>query len=347
MKFYVSTYTEGFFNEGPNGSKGIYLCEYNKKSKDIVVLNSFDKSVNPSFIKLSNDSKNLFVACEKLPPSMISNYCVDDYGNLTLNDSYILDVRSCCYISVNKENLFCTAANYGSGEVFSFAFDRNCKFIKQTSSFRNKKVGPNKERQELPHAHSIRLIDSLNTYVACDLGCDKVDFYSYRAGGFLSESAIKSLSIKPGYGPRHSDNTSDGEFLYITCELSNRVLTYQLVDGQYILRQDISSIPDNFKQDNTCADIHLSKDEKYVFVSNRGHNSIVQFMRDKDGSLSLIGFFDCNGKGPRNFAVCDELVICANQDSNDVSILEVKNGLLTGNVLAKHEFISPVCIEKL
>ena len=216
MKFYVSTYTEGFFGEGPNGSKGIYFCEYNEVTNKFDVLASFDTSVNPSFIKLSGDKKNLFVACEKLPPSRLDNYLVNDDGNLIFNDSVTLDYRSCCYVSLNKENKFVAVANYGSGEVFTYDFNDEFKFNSLTSSNRNEDslIGPNKDRQELPHAHSVRLIEKLNTYVTCDLGCDKVSFYEYKEGGCFSESPIKPLTITPGYGPRHTDNTSDGKFLY-------------------------------------------------------------------------------------------------------------------------------------
>lgn len=348
MKFYVSTYTEGFFGEGPNGSQGIYLCDYNEKTNTFNVLNNFDNSVNPSFIKLSTDKKSLFVACEKLPPSRLDNYLVDENGNLRFNDSVTLDYRSCCYVGLNKENKFVAVANYGSGEVFTYSYNDEYKFDNLTSSNRNdvSLVGPNNNRQELPHAHSVRLIEKLNTYVACDLGCDKVSFYDYKDGGYFSESSIKPLTITPGYGPRHTDNTSDGKFLYITCELENRILTYELVNDQYILRQDISSIPETYSEGNTCADIHLSEDEKYVFVSNRGHDSIVQYIRLEDGTLKEVTSVYCDGKGPRNFAVTSNYIICANQDSNNVSILEMMDGILTGRVLSRQDFISPVCIEK-
>ena len=347
MKFYVSTYTEGFFGEGPNGSKGIYLCDFDESTKTIKILNSFSETTNPSFIKLSNNKKNLFAATEKLPPSSVSKYAVDENGNLSLNDTYELDYRSCCYISPNEENYFVAVANYGSGEVFALALDEDLKFLKITSEFKNIEVGPNKQRQDLPHAHSIRLIESLNTYVACDLGCDEINFYDYKIGGFLSRSSIKGIKVPPGYGPRHTDNSKDGKYLYVTCELENRVLTYELINKQYKLIQDVSSLPKEYEGTNTCADIHISDNDKYVFVSNRGHDSIVEYQKQNDGTLKQIACIKCNGKGPRNFAVTNNYLICANQDSNDVSIFEIQNGLLTGEVLAKQEFISPVCIEIL
>ena len=95
------------------------------------------------------------------------------------------------------------------------------------------------------------------------------------------------------------------------------------------------------------ADIHISDDDKYIFVSNRGSDSIGQFEINEDGKLKLIKHVYACGKGPRNFALCDDFIICANQDSNNCSILEIKNGLLTGKKLASVDIISPVCIEKL
>lgn len=347
MKFYVSTYTEGFFGEGPNGSKGIYLCEYDEIKNDFTILNSFDNSANPSFIKLSKDKKNLFVACEKLPPSRIDNYLVDEKGNLYFNDSVQLGYRSPCYISCDKENKFVAVANYGSGSIFTYMFDEKVKFFKQMSNYKNYDIGPNKDRQEMAHAHSIRLIEALNTYVACDLGCDKIDFYDYEAGGYLTRSNIKSLKTPAGYGPRHTTNSKDGKYLYVTCELMNRILFYELINGQYLLKQDISSVPDIFDKGNAIADIHESNDFRYIFVSNRGKDDIVQYLVNNDGTLTQVASADCKGKGPRNFAVTDDYVICANQDSNNCTILEIKDGLLTGKVLCSKEFISPVCIEKI
>ena len=348
MRFYVSTYTEGFFNEGPNGSKGIYLCEFNQTSNELKILNTTSNSINPSFIKLNRTKDCLFVGCEKLPPSRIDNYLVDNDGNLKFNDSVTLDYRSICYVSNNDDHSFVTFANYGSGEVFAYAYDNNYKFVKPLNSFRNNnnEIGPNTKRQELPHAHSIRFIEALNTFVSCDLGCDKISFFDVD-GQNIKQSLIKEIKVNAGYGPRHSVNTKDGKYLYISCELANRILAFELVNGEYVLIDDISSLARNCVSENTCADIHISDDDKYIFVSNRGSDSIGQFEINEDGKLKLIKHVYACGKGPRNFALCDDFIICANQDSNNCSILEIKNGLLTGKKLASVDIISPVCIEKL
>lgn len=347
MKFYVSSYTEGFFGEGPNGSKGIYLLDYNEKKNELNILNTFSDSLNPSFIKLSKDKKHLFVACEKLPPSRIDNYRVDKNYNLKLNDSVIFDGRSCCYININEENRFCVGAHYGSGDVFSYKYDSKYKFKKLVNRQRHDEVGPNKNRQEAPHAHSIRYIEGLDLYVGCDLGSDRIDFYAYDKKGNLIESDIPYIKTGPGYGPRHTASSKNGKRLYVTCELENRVLYYELKNNKFELRQDISSIPRNYKKANTCADIHLSDNGKFLFASNRGNNTIVQYAVNKDGTLTLIDYFDCYGKGPRNFAVFKKYCVCANENSNTVTILEIKDGILTGKLLNKIDIISPVCIEKI
>lgn len=348
MKFYVSTYTEGFFNEGPNGSKGIYLLQYNQKNNKLEILNTFSDSVNPSFIKLSKDKKSLFVACEKLPPSRIDNYLVDESYNLKLNDSKKFNGRSCCYININEENNFCVGAHYGSGDVFSYSFNEKLKFKKLISKIKHdNEIGPNVSRQEAPHAHSIRYINGLDQYVACDLGSDRIDFYSYDNSGNLIESDIPYIKTKPGYGPRHTESSKDGKRLYVTCELENRILYYELENNKFVLKQDISSIPKKYKKQNTCADIHISDNGKYLFASNRGNNTIVEFVVNKDGTLVLIDYFNCHGKGPRNFAVFKNCVVCANENSNTVTILELSNGVLTGNLLKTIKIISPVCIEKI
>lgn len=347
MKFYVSTYTEGFFNEGPNGSEGIYLINFDEETNELKVLGTFSESINPSFIKLSKDLKNLYVACEKLPPSRIDSYKVNDDFSLTFNDSMTLnDFRSCCYMSVNKENNFIAVANYGSGEVFTCTLKDN-KFARLSSSYRNDDslIGPNTNRQDLPHAHSVRLIESLNQYVACDLGCDLISFYSYGNEGNFKK--LYDLKAPSGVGPRHTINTKDGQYLYVSCELKNEILVYKLVNDKYELIQEISSLPLDFIQENTCADIHLSEDEKYIFVSNRGHDSIGQYKINEDHTLTLVKHVSCDGKGPRNFNLTNDYVICANQDSNDLKILELKDGLLTGKVLSSLKLISPVCIEKI
>lgn len=344
MRFYLGTYTEKFYGERSTGSRGIYLCEIDESTEKMSILDSFGESVNPSFIKQTEDGKYLVAVNEKFPPSKLDVYRID--GNrLHLSDSTGLSGIACCYAIPSKDNSFIAAVHYGDGEAFTYELLPNGKIGNKTFSHTNCGSGPVSDRQEGPHAHSIRYIPGVDVYAVCDLGCDRIDFYDYKIGGYCSTAPINGIAAPAGAGPRHIEFSDDGQHIYVSCELSNEVLFYVFKGGQYELKQRISTLPKAYTGKNTAADIHFSPDKKYIYASNRGNESIVEYSVNNDGTLRLESFTNVCGKTPRNFAVTDKYIICANQDSDNVVVLERKNNKLTGRKICEIAIPSPVCIE--
>lgn len=219
---------------------GIYLCEIDESTEKMSILDSFGESVNPSFIKQTEDGKYLVAVNEKFPPSKLDVYRID--GNrLHLSDSTGLSGIACCYAIPSKDNSFIAAVHYGDGEAFTYELLPNGKIGNKTFSHTNCGSGPVSDRQEGPHAHSIRYIPGVDVYAVCDLGCDRIDFYDYKIGGYCSTAPINGIATPAGAGPRHIEFSDDGLHIYVSCELSNEVLFYSCTSsraGRYYRREN-------------------------------------------------------------------------------------------------------------
>lgn len=344
MKLYIGTYTKDLLTGKQTGSKGIYLCEFDDDTGHLQILDTQGRSENPSFLQLSADGQLLLAANECLQTGALDTYTVGVDGHLTHVDTTRFAGSACCYAALGEQGNFAIAVHYLEGEVFSYPL-QNGKFGPRVSTFFHQGSGPVAGRQEGPHAHSARPMPGQNMAVVCDLGCDLVRFYGYVAGGVLTPGVLPDIHTPAGTGPRHSESTLDGEWLYISCELSNEVLFYRRTEHGYTLQQRLSTLPGDFAGENTAADIHFGFDQKYLYVSNRGHNSLATYRVGVDGVLEPLAIVPCGGKTPRNFAVTRRHLLCANQDSGTVTVLPLEADGIPGQVTFQLEIPASVCVE--
>ena len=190
-------------------------------------------------------------------------------------------------------------------------------------------LGPNHDRQQQAHAHSVTLSPDNRFAFVCDLGLDRV--FTYRldpAAATLTISDPPDAVVPPGSGPRHSKFSPDGRFFYVADEMGGTVCVYAYDSsrGALTLQQTIATLPADFTGLSTVAEIRVHPNGKFVYVSNRGHDSIAVFARDPArGSLIRVEIVPCGGKHPRNFALSPDgdWLLCANRDTDNVVVFRV------------------------
>jgi 6-phosphogluconolactonase len=211
--------------------------------------------------------------------------------------------------------------------------------------------GP-REQQKGPHAHCIKL-DRANRFAfAADLGNDKVMIYRFDSlSGKLDPATQASATLHPGAGPRHLTFHPNGKFLYVINELDSSLTTfrYEAARGTLTAFESVSTLPRDFTGQSFCADVHVSKSGRFLYGSNRGHNSIVVFAIDPgSGRLKLVEHVSTEGKWPRNFVIdpSGEFLLVANQHTDNVVVFRVdaQTGRLTLTGQSA-EIPTPVCLQ--
>ena len=257
---------------------------------------------------------------------------------------------------VSRDGRRLLVANYGMGEggpdrsVSVFDIRPDGGLTPSVASVRQlDATGPIKGRQERSHAHSVTELIGGGLAVVADLGNDTLTTYRLQPQGALEEIAVSSTA--PGAGPRHVALHPDGELLFLMNELDSTVSSFRLDRASGVLTQlDAQlAVPAEAQATNHCADIQISPDGRFIYGSNRGHDSVSCFAVDaSSGKLSLVGFFPCGGSTPRNLAITPSgrYLFSANQNADRVSIFfrDAETGKLadTGRAI---EVGTPMCVK--
>ncbi|ALW86517.1 hypothetical protein AUC43_16365 [Hymenobacter sedentarius] len=297
---------------------------------------------NPTYLTMDAGRRFLYAVSETqtfkgAKGGGVSTFAVDRRtGDLALLNQQPSNGASPCYISLDHSGKVALVANYVSGTVSLLPLQPDGKLAPATATDQHEGSGPHKN-QNGPHAHCI-IPDPANAFAfAVDLGTDKV--YVYRlnpAQGQLALMPEPAFVARPGAGPRHLTFHPNGKLAYLINELNSTVtaLVYDPTAGKFRELQTLSALPAGFVGDNSCADIHVSPNGRFLYASNRGHNSIAVFAIDaSSGTLTPVQDVDTQGKTPRNFALdpSGRLLLVANQNSNNVVTYRIdqQTGLLT------------------
>ncbi|WP_019635371.1 lactonase family protein [Paenibacillus fonticola] len=241
-------------------------------------------------------------------------------GKLNLLETVRTDGASPCHLSLSPSGHL-LVANYSSGHVNSFELNGEGTLVQMAAAVQHVGSGFRQDRQEAAHAHSaVPSKDGKYAFVS-DLGLDQIVIYRLDDGKLVTH---REVALPPGAGPRHFIIHPSDTFAYGINELNNTVtvFAYNPTHGILEIIQHISTLPEDFTEESYAADIHLSPDSKYVYASNRGHDSIVRFKLDSStGQLSAPEWTSAGGKWPRNFAVLDDYVLVANQFSSSITLL--------------------------
>lgn len=348
---YVGTYTKG-------DSKGIYGYRIDAAGK-ATSLGLLGATENPSFLTLDSGSHFLYAVNESPDIDGVKGGGVTAFainratGKLTKLDSVSTRGADPCYISIDKSGKFVLVANYTGGSVAVFPIQKNGGVGAASAFVQHTGNGPNKERQEAAHAHWIETTVDNRFAVAVDLGLDELLVYKFDAAkGTLTPNDPPFAKVDGGQGPRHVVFHPNGKFAYVTNEIGSTVtgFSYNADKGTFApLGQMISTLPKGFTTESSTAEIHVHPNGKFLFVSNRGHDSITVYSIDQSsGHLTLVDYFPTGGKTPRDFDLdpSGKLLYVANEESGNVVIFKIDEN--TGRLTPTGETLkvsNPVCLK--
>jgi len=312
---------------------------------------------NPSFLALAPSRRYLYATDEVSTfagnlGGGVSAFRIDQgTGLLTLLNHQPSHGAAPCYLSVDQTERVVLVANYNGGNIAVLPIEEEGRLGPATDVVQHAGSSAHPTRQQGPHAHSIT-IDPTNRYAfAADLGIDKLLIYrldlEHRK---LVPHDIPSVEIRAGSGPRHFAFHPGGKYAYLINELDSTVTVFRYDAERVELHtlQTISTLPEGTDVDNTCADVHISPSGRFLYGSNRGHDSIAAFRIDEaTGRLSSIGHTSTQGRTPRNFGIdpSGRFLLAANQDSDSIVSFKIdgQSGALspTGEVTSVP---MPVCV---
>lgn len=353
LRLYVGTYTSG-----TSKSKGIYMLGFDPKTGALSEPKLVAETEEPSFLAISRDGKFLYAVNETLKfegkdSGYVSAYSIDKKsGSLTFLNRQPSHGAAPCHISITDDGKLVLVANYLGGNVVMFPVAKDGSLSPASDNKQHTGKGPNADRQEAPHAHSVILDRSDKHAFVNDLGIDKVVGYSVDKKHGKLTPLENSYTAKAGSGPRHFKFHPDGKFAFLNSELDMTVsaLGYDHKTGALTHLATLSTLPESYKatKKDSIADLHISPDGKFLYVSNRGHDSIASFSIDeKTGDLTPIEHMKTGGKTPRNFAIAPEgnFLLAANQGSDSITVFAIdkKTGRLTATNQSTR-VAKPVCL---
>ena len=347
MDILAGTYTQG-------QSEGIYRLKFNPGTGALSNEGLVAKTEQPSFLLVSKEQNTVYAVHETAtfngqPGGGVSAFKWDESREkLSVINSRNTGGAHPCYLSANGR--FLSVANYSGGNVAIFKLGENGGLEDGPQMRQHEGSGPNAARQEGPHAHcSAWRPDNRYLYVA-DLGIDEVVAYPFdSSNGTLGERAT-ALKATPGSGPRLLAFHPTEPLAFLVNELANTVasVSYRPDSPEFTPIQEESTLPAGYQGENTCAHIQLSPDGRFLYVSNRGHDSIAAFSVSKAGKLELAGIEPTRGQTPRFFTITPDgqYLLAANQNSNSVVVF--RRDQETGKLEARGvqaEVYSPVGLQ--
>lgn len=335
---YAGTYTVG------KKSEGIYFFRLQTSNLEVsqnitlVPLGLAAKAVNPSFLTVDPKRRLLFAVNEVAnfegkPTGAVSAFAVDAAtGKLTLINQRSSMGAGPCQLVLDNAGRNLLVANYDSGSVAVLPVAADGRLGEATAFVQHSGKSINPERQEGPHAHCVTL-DAANRFAfVCDLGLDRVLTYRFDAEhGTLTPGDPAFTPLKPGAGPRHMVFRPDGRFAYVVNELDSTIssFSYDAEHGRLQPLETVSTLPPYFDGQNTAGEIGMHPSGKWLYVSNRGNETVVLFEIDREhGTLAYVEEQNTGGKKPRHFGIqpsAKHLVI-ANQNSDTLLVCRVDDG---------------------
>jgi 6-phosphogluconolactonase len=350
---YIGTYTGG-------KSKGIYTCELDSASGDLKVVGLAAELESPSFVALHPKGRFLYAISEidnykGKKTGGVSAFSIEpDSGKLTLLNQETSGGKGPCYVTVDRFGKVVLVANYGGGSVESIPLAPDGKLGKPGSFIQHQGTSVNPQRQEGPHAHSINMDLGNRFAIAADLGLDKLFVYRLDASkGTLTPNDPPFASVKAGSGPRHFSFHPSGRFGYVINEMACTVTAFSYDARKGVLKEleTVSTVPGEVEKNFSTAEVQVHPSGKFLYGSNRGHNSIAAFSIDRaTGKLTRMQIEPTQGKTPRNFGIdpTGRWLLAANQDSDNIVIFKIdpESGRLesTGKSV---EVGKPVCVKFL
>lgn len=345
---FVGTYTQKLGHVDGKAS-GIYTTRLNEETGQMTVIDSTTDISNPTFLCISPDKKYLYSVGELSGNDQerlgkVVSYKITEGGKLSKINELSSYGNAPCHISTDKTGKFVFVANYVTGNIVSYGTKEDGGLTDSISMFRHDGAKP--------FAHNIQpSVDNKHVF-AVDKGADKIYIYDLAENGRLTPKS--NISTATGAGPRHLDFNPQNPQQFVAINENSSVMGSYIYDDKTLainLLDSVTTLPNDFTNKNTCADVHFHPNGKFVYGSNRGHNSIVIYGFDQaSGKLTLIGHESTQGEIPRNFMITPngKLLLAANQNTSNVVAYKIdeKTGKLTPTGI-NNSIPTPVCLKML
>jgi 6-phosphogluconolactonase len=339
---YVGTYAQA-------NTAGIYLYAMHPGGA-LERRNSFQVGANPSFLALHPNGQTLYTVNELRLDGSVSAFAVEPgSGTLKFLNRQYSHGGDPCYLTVDHSGRFLLVANYETGSLAIYPLKADGQLQPASQVVQHDGQGPHPERQLGPHAHSIRMSPDNRHAVSCDLGIDKILVYRFdAANGKLSPHS--EVTLPPGAGPRHLDFHPSLGCMYVLNELDATLtlFDYAAETGALTAVQTLSTLPEGYTATNLCAEVAVHPSGKFVYASNRGHDSLAIYTTDEaTGRLTLVGHESTRGKTPRHFVIDQSgaFLLAANLESDTIVVFQIDT---QSGSLSYHQQVDtprPVCLK--
>ena len=334
----------GTYTPAGGASRGIYTAQLDLATGQLGTPALAGEAGNPTFVAWRPDGRTLYALTEKgtvngKPGGALAAFSFDAASaRLTPLNVEATGGGPLAHLNVDQSGRVALAISYHASEVSSFPILADGRLGPRASLITHTgPLGPNAKRQEKPHPHSLTFSPDNRFVYVCDLGLDRIFRYKFDPATAMLTLAGETPAA-PGAGPRHSKFSPDGKFFYVINELNCTVTAYAVdaATGTLSTLQSLSTLPADFSGESICAEIRLSPDGRFVYGSNRGHDSLAVYARDAaTGRLTLVEIVPSGGKHPRNFNLAPDgrWLLCANRDTDNVVVFRVDpaTGRLTPN----------------
>jgi 6-phosphogluconolactonase len=351
QRLFIGTYTG-------KGSKGIYTVRMDPQTGQLSDPVLAAEAENPSFLAFHPGKPVLYAVNETskfegAEGGGVTAFAVGKDGALTKLNAQPTKGGGPCYLTVDKSGSSVLLANYGGGSFALLPIDAADGKLKPVSAFvQDQGSSVNPQRQKGPHAHSINVDPSGRFALAADLGLDKLFVFRLDPrAGTLTAHEPASAATAPGAGPRHLAFHPNGKIAYVINELSSTiaVFTWDQASGVLKQTQSVRTLPDEFTGESWTAEVQVHPSGRFVYGSNRGHDSIAIFAANAaDGQLKLVGYQPTGGKTPRNFGIdpSGQFLLAANQASDSIVVFRIDQ--TTGRLTPTGASVTvpaPVCVK--
>jgi 6-phosphogluconolactonase len=338
---FLGTYTDN------NASAGVYAARFDDASGALTLTGQTARITNPTFVA-ADPARNLLLVAGEMDSGTVQSLRYDsESGALTPLSTQSAGGPGTCHVNFTRDGRYALAANYTGGSVALLPVNADGTLVPASDVVKHVGSGP-KPEQSGPRAHQIQSDPSGRFALAVDLGCDRIFVYQIDDGKLVK---VSEGVVPPGSGPRHLAFSPNARFAYVINEHGSTVTTFAWDGGAGTLTpiETIPTLPEGYSGKSYCADIHLSADGRFLYGSNRGHDSIAVFSVDREaGRLTPLGHVTGDIRWPRNFALTPSgrWLLVANQNGD--SIVTFARDAETGALTPTGQRLSlpaPVCIE--
>ena len=340
--FYVGTYTR------PGGSKGIHRAVLDTETGSVSALQLVAEANNPSFLAIHPGGKFLYAATEG-DTGEASAYVIAADGTLKFLNKQSAKGNGTCHIVTDPAGKNVLVANYGSGSVAVLPIQPDGSLGEATGFDQHTGSSADPGRQKGPHGHAIYVDPAAKFVYSCDLGTDLINGYKFDAArGTITPDPTATGKVAPGSGPRHLALHPKQDTAYVLNEMLSTITAFRRDPASGALTEihTVSTLPADFSGKNSTAEIFVHPNGKYLYGSNRGHDSLAVYAVGADGRLTTAAIDSSGGRCPRNFALAPggKFVVVGNQNDDRVCVLPLgRDGREVGAPVTQVSMPQPAC----